>query len=161
VTPDVSLDLHADSASIRTNERASTMSPATPIRAHHSRRARGTPTRRLTSVLAIVLGAFAAAACEQITPIIGAIVDNTHTLEVVNRCGGPNATVGLYLNGAHVGTVYYRREFAVRSGPLTLRAVGTGPGATTFTNATTVRGNLVWTLCSVGGLSTDQEVAAD
>lgn len=127
------------------------MTESTDATTHLNRPRRSVTHRNLRHVVATVLVVLALTACELVTPVLEVIVDNTHTLEVVNRCLGPNATVGVYVNGSFVGNVFYSREFHVMSGPLSLRAVGTSPGGSTFTNATTVRGDLVWTLCSAGG----------
>jgi len=132
-------------------ERHPTMTATTDVMTHLTGPMQSITLRRLRNIVTTVLVALALAACELVTPVLEVIVDNTHTLEVVNRCLGPNATVGVYLNGNYAGSVFYSREFLVLSGPLNLRAVGTSPGGSTFTNATTVSGDLVWTLCSAGG----------
>lgn len=154
MSPDVVLDLNANAGASRAPEGPFTMAAAVRSRAPRAP-CTWAPTRHVSRVLAIVLCTVVVAGCEQITPILDDIADNVHTLEVVNRCSGPNATVDLYLNDAYTGTVYYRSEFTIMSGPLTLRAVGTGPGGSAFTNATNVRADLVWTLCSGAGLTMD------
>jgi hypothetical protein len=103
-----------------------------------------TRANRFGRTRVLLLGAITLAltGCEMAVPLLDAIAQDRHTLEVTNLCGGPNLTVDVYLNGTFAGSVYYRERFPVSNGPLTMTAVGTGPLGTTFRGRTTVRGNL-------------------
>lgn len=123
---------------------AATTRSAAQFAATQTRRLRLRPWAR---ALAIGLIALSTAACGIIEDVLGSV----HSLRVVNLCGGANTNVNVYLNGVSVGTVYYSAVFPIFSGPLLLRAEGTGPGGTVFTDSTYVEGNLTWTLCPSHG----------
>lgn len=119
--------------------------------------------RRFASTFAIVIACLAMAACDLVGEVLGTVVDNIHTLEVVNLCGGSDTYVDVYLNGQHRGTVYLRASYTILTGPLSLRAEGTGARGTIFSDSTYVDGNLTWTLCPVSGyaLSTGADRSDD
>jgi hypothetical protein len=76
----------------------------------------------------------------------------TISVQVLNLCRGPNFTVGVFINESFRGNVTVSRTFSgIPGGSVTLRAVGTGTGGSTFRNSTFTYQDLLWTLCPPGG----------
>lgn len=71
-----------------------------------------------------------------------------YSLEVRNRCGGPNSWVDFYLDDEYKGQVGSSATFRhISPGHHTVRAVGTGRGGHTFRDSVTFRSDMVWVLC--------------
>lgn len=107
---------------------------------------------KVLGALTAVLATIALCSCE----LVEAVAGNMFTLTVVNRCSGPDFTVDVTISGIEVGSVTYSGTFLIFTGPVTLRAVGTGRNGHVFERTTYVTGDLVWTLCS----STSNAVAS-
>lgn len=98
-----------------------------------------------TLIQLAVLGATGATltAC----PIIDALIENTHVLQVVNRCRSPNDTVDFSLDGVFQASVRFSQSFTLLTGTHALRAVGTGAGGSVFEDTEYIDSDVVWTLC--------------
>lgn len=101
-------------------------------------------TRRLLVLALALTGILVLTGCGTFATTL---LDNLHEVEVVNLCGGDDLTVDVYFNDAYMGSVYLNRTFTVLTGPLDLRAEGTGYYGTTFTRSTFVSSDIEWTLC--------------